>query len=243
MNASPPALCDARWQTWHSLAQDVRDGFVEITRHSLAMLGLMLLALVLTFATQPKLQNTASEWLMGWLSSRQDEQLTLALEEQHPEQARVIAWLARKYRVAPQPLGTLVAEAWQIGQLSQLPPTLILAVMAVESGFNPFTRGSQGAMGLMQISPTAHEDTLNQFGGRLAAFDPQTNVRLGARLLQASIQQGGSLEAGLRQYGLASGQSNDAAYAERVLAEHQQLERVAQIRATTAGAMPGAQRL
>ena len=222
------------WQPLNSLILDIRAGFVEITRHSLAMVGLVLLAVVLTFAARPSLQTTASEWLMGWLNSRQDENQALALEELLPEQARVTRWLSRKYKIAPQPLGSLVAEAWQVGQLSQLPPTLILAVMAVESGFNPFAKGTQGAMGLMQIEPSAHEDTLSQFGGKLAAFDPLTNLRLGARQLQASIQQGGSIEEGLRQYGLLSGQANDSAYVERVMSEHRQLERIAQTEATTA---------
>lgn len=222
------------WQPLNSLIQDIRAGFVEITRHSLAMVGLVLLAVVLTFAARPSLQTTASEWLMGWLNSRQDENQALALEELLPEQARVTRWLSRKYKIAPQPLGSLVAEAWQVGQLSQLPPTLILAVMAVESGFNPFAKGTQGAMGLMQIEPSAHEDTLSQFGGKLAAFDPLTNLRLGARQLQASIQQGGSIEEGVRQYGLLSGQANDSAYVERVMSEHKQLERIAQTEATTA---------
>lgn len=222
------------WQPLNSLIQDIRAGFVEITRHSLAMVGLVLLAVVLTFAARPSLQTTASEWLMGWLNSRQDENQALALEELLPEQARVTRWLSRKYKIAPQPLGSLVAEAWQVGQWSQLPPTLILAVMAVESGFNPFAKGTQGAMGLMQIEPSAHEDTLSQFGGKLAAFDPLTNLRLGARQLQASIQQGGSIEEGLRQYGLLSGQANDSAYVERVMSEHRQLERIAQTEATTA---------
>jgi len=241
MNARTHALRHS-WQPLSSLMQDVRAGFVEITRHSLAMVGLVLLALALTFASRPQLQTTASEWLMGWLSSRQDDGQALALDELQPEQARVTRFLSRKYRIAPQPLSTLVAEAWQVGQLGQVPPTLILAVMAVESGFNPFAKGTQGGTGLMQIEPSAHEDVLSQFGGKLAAFDPLTNLRLGARQLQASIQQGGSIEEGLRQYAQSSGQANDSAYVERVLAEQRQLERVAQTQATTAQTSPRSSR-
>ena len=216
-----------RWQSPNSLFHDIREGFIEITRHSLALVGLTVLAVVLTFAARPALQTSAGEWLMGWLTSRQDDSsLTLAMEDLLPEQAKVTHWLSRKYRVAPQPLSTLVAEAWQLGQVSQLPPTLILAVMGVESGFNPFAKGTQGAMGLMQIEPTANEDTLNQFGGKLAAFDPVTNLRIGARLLQSSIQQAGSVEEGLRQYAQASGQANDNAYIDKVMAEHRQMERL-----------------
>lgn len=223
-----------QWQSPASLIQDIREGFVEITRHSLALVGLSVLAVVLTFAARPHLQTSASEWMMGWLTSRQDEGLAQAVQELMPEQAKVTHWLSRKYRVSPQPLSALVAEAWQLGQLSQLSPTLILSVMAVESGFNPFARGTQGAMGLMQIEPSANEDTLQQFGGKLAAFDPQTNLRIGARLLQSCIQQAGSVEDGLRQYAQASGQVNEALYVERVMAEQRQLERLLQTHSSTA---------
>lgn len=232
MTALPSSI--RRWQSLSSLILDIREGFVEITRHSLALVGLSVLAIVLTFAARPSLQTSASEWLMGWLTSRQDESLAQAVQDLLPEQAKVTHWLSRKYKVSPQPLSMLVSEAWQLGQISQLPPTLILAVMAVESGFNPFARGTQGAMGLMQIEPVAHEDTLNQFGGRLAAFDPQTNLRIGARLLQSNIQQAGSVEEGLRLYGRSSGQINDTLYVDRVMAEHRQLERIVQTHAHTA---------
>ncbi len=225
-----------RWQSLRSLLLDIREGFVEITRHSLALLGMALLAVVLTFAARPSLQTSASEWLMGWLTSRQDEVLAQAVQDLMPEQAKVNHWLSRKYKVAPLALEPLVTEAWQLSQLSQMPPTLILAVMAVESGFNPFARGTQGAMGLMQIEPVAHAETLRQFGGQLAAFDPLTNMRIGARLLQANIKEAGSLEEGLRLYGRASGQANEQAYVDRVMGEHQQMARVAGGRTGTATA-------
>ena len=174
-----------RWQSLSSLALDIRAGFLEVARHGLALLGLTVLALTLVFAARPQLQNSASEWLMGWLHSRQDEGVTeqLALQDMPPEQLRVTQWLSRKYRIATMPLGPLVAEAWTVGQNSQLPPTLILAVMAIESGFNPFAKSSQGGMGLMKIEPEIHADELQMFGGKLAAFDPLTNLRLGARFL------------------------------------------------------------
>ena len=231
-----------QWQSLSSLFLDIREGFVEITRHSLALLGMALLAVVLTFAARPSLQNSASEWLMGWLTSRQDETLARAVQDLLPEQAKVTHWLSRKYKVAPLALEKLVAEAWQLGQLSQLPPTLVLAVMAVESGFNPFARGTQGAMGLMQIEPVAHAETLRQFGGQLAAFDPLTNLRIGARLLQAHIKAAGSVEEGLRLYGRASGQANEQAYVERVMGEYRQMERIIRGQAGMGAAMGAGQR-
>jgi hypothetical protein len=57
------------------------------------------------------------------------------------QQAAIAYWLSKKYRVAPEPLSALVAEAYEVGQrTAKLDPTLILAIMAVESGFNPFAQ-------------------------------------------------------------------------------------------------------
>jgi hypothetical protein len=63
----------------------------------------------------------------------------------------------------------------------------------------------------------------------LAAFDPLTNLRVGARHLQALIEQSASVEAALQLYALATGQSNGLDYVHRVLAEQKQLETMTQL--------------
>jgi soluble lytic murein transglycosylase-like protein len=224
---------------------DVREGFLEITRHGLALLGLAVVLVSVAFLARPQLQSEASEVLLSWLQIRQiDTQeapepsnaalraTTQDLKTLTPDQLSVTRWLSRKYRIGPEPLAAVVTEAWTLGDKTQLSPTLILAIMAIESRFNPFTAGSQGAVGLMQIEVNAHADTLAQHGGNFAAFDALTNVRIGVRHLQALLQQTNSLEDALALYGEASGQSSDSQYADRVLAEQQQLD--AQITAKTA---------
>ena len=133
-------------------------------------------------------------------------------------------WLSRKYKISPEPLAALVSEAWSLGERSQISPTLILAIMAIESRFNPFASGSQGGMGLMQIEPDAHSSALSPFGGRLAAFDPLTNLRIGTRHLQALIQNASSLEDALQLYARDSGQTQDSLYVDKVLAEQKLLD-------------------
>ena len=49
------------------------------------------------------------------------------------DQAAVAYWISKKYRVAPEPIGALVEEAYQIGEQYKIDPTLLLAVMAIES--------------------------------------------------------------------------------------------------------------
>ena len=142
------------------------------------------------------------------------------------QQAALAYWLSRKYRVAPEPLSALVAAAYEVSAQARLEPTLILAVMAIESGFNPFAQSPVGAQGLMQVMTSVHTDKYENFGGKLAAFDPVTNLRVGVKVLQDCIARAGSLEAGLRQYVGASG-PDDGGYASKVLSENQRLEMVA----------------
>ncbi len=236
-------------QIAQSIASDVRAGFVEITRHSMAALGLTVVAVVLAFMARPELQTAASEYLLGWLSSQQSSgqsgqnsasspgasrSTAVATRELTAEQLSVTQWLSRKYKVSPEPMGALVTEAWAVGELSQVPPTLILAVMAVESNFNPFAQRSERHRGLMQIDSTAQQSALTGFGGPLSVFDPLTNLRLGSRVLQSFILEAGSLEDGVKAFAQTSPQGADGTYTERVLAEYQLLEQLVQTRATAA---------
>jgi soluble lytic murein transglycosylase-like protein len=226
-----------------TVAFDVREGFVEITRHSLAVIGLAVVALVLTLLARPALQQTASETLMGWLELRQVEQnaplepliptaaarsTASLMQDLSSDQAAVTRWLSSKYKVSQEPLAALVSEAWSLGERSQIAPTLILSIMAIESRFNPFASGSQGGMGLMQIEPDVHSTALSPFGGRLAAFDPLTNLRVGTRHLQGLIQDSASLEDALRLYALDSGQGSSEQYVDRVLAEQKLMDHISQ---------------
>ena len=103
--------------------------------------------------------------------------------------------------------------------------------MAVESGFNPFAQSPVGAQGLMQVMTGVHSDKYEIFGGRLAAFDPVTNLRVGVKVLQECIQRAGSVQAGLKFYVGAANLVDDGGYADKVMAEHGRLRQVATGRA------------
>ena len=136
-------------------------------------------------------------------------------------------WLAKRYKVAPEPISALVQEAWAIGQRAGLDPTLILAVMAVESRFNPFAQSPVGAQGLMQVMTRVHDDKYESFGGNHAAFDPISNLRVGVQVLKDCIRRAGSLQEGLRAYVGAALLDHDNGYAARVLSEQGHLRQVA----------------
>ena len=224
---------------------DVTEGFLEITHNSFALIGLAVAFVVLTLTARPDLRQAGEAHLMDWLQSRQVALLEMPVElgaieratasnpkDLPKEQAAVAYWLSKKYRVAPEPLSALVAEAYETGARTKIDPTLILAIMAIEASVNPVAQSSVGAQGLMQVMTRVHTDKYENFGGHFAAFDPVTNLRVGVKVLQECIARAGSVEGGLRYYVGAANLPDDGGYTAKVLAEHFRLRQVAGGRST-----------
>lgn len=227
--------------------KDLGNGMLEVSHNTLALLGLSVLAAVLFVASHEELRHNAEIRLFGWLQERQEarqdpsELLAAALREPNAikratavnprelprEQANVAYWISRRYGVAPEPVSRLVTEAWAVGQRASVDPTLILAIMAIESSFNPFAQSSVGAQGLMQVMTKIHNEKYEAFGGNLAAFDPVSNMRVGVQVLKECMIRAGSVEGGLRHYVGAANLPSDDGYAAKVLAEQAHLRMVA----------------
>ena len=217
-------------------AKDIADGFFEITHNGFALLGLALVFAIITLTARPDLRQAGENHLISWLEERRDAnveyeepavivQVHAVEPKELPKQQALLAyWLARKYGVAPEPLGVLVSHAFEIGAKAKLEPTLILAIMAIESGFNPFAQSPVGAQGLMQVMTKVHTDKYENFGGKLAAFDPVTNLRVGVKVLQECIARAGSIEGGLKFYVGAANLPDDGGYSAKVMAEYSRLQ-------------------
>lgn len=188
----------------------------------------------------PELRHIGEIKLFGWLQERHlevtglvndpvaSERATAADPQDLPKQQAAVAfWLSKKYRVAPEPISALVSEAYDIGTRARLDPTLILAIMAIESGFNPFAQSPVGAQGLMQVMTRVHTDKYQSFGGKFAAFDPLSNLRVGVKVLQDCIRVAGSVEGGLKSYVGSANMEDDGGYSAKVMAEHSKLQQVA----------------
>lgn len=223
-----------------TFTHDVAQGFFAITHSGMAVVGLSAFFFVVALSVRPDLRAVTEAKLINWLQERQDEEQGLASvvdavdrataadpRDLPKQQANLAFWLSKKYRVAPQPLSALIIEAYDVGPVIGLDPTLILAVMAVESGFNPFAQSHVGAQGLMQVMTTTHQDKYQGFGGTMAAFDPVANLRVGANVLKDHIQRAGSVEGGLKLYVSAVNPQGDASYASKVLSEQTRLQQVA----------------
>jgi hypothetical protein len=143
------------------------------------------------------------------------------------QQLWVTNWLAKRYRVANDASNMLVSAAYLTAKEIKLDPLLILSVMAIESGLNPFAESPVGAQGLMQVMSKIHHEKFEDMGGIKAALNPVANIRVGALILKDYVTRGGSVEAGLKMYVGAAAFDNDAGYGSRVLAEYRRLKEVA----------------
>ncbi|MDI1259815.1 transglycosylase SLT domain-containing protein [Aquabacterium sp.] len=231
--------------------QDVVTGLRQVSHNALALLGLAAVAVVVFLSGRDDVRHGLESQVLSWLVDRATARTQVAVDPElnnvllamaEPEaiqrataidpadltrqQAAVAYWLSRRYSVAPEPVSRLVQEAWDVGRRAGVEPTLIMAIMAIESSFNPFAQSHVGAQGLMQVMTRIHHDKYQIFGGQNAAFDPVTNLRVGVQVLKECIQRAGSLEGGLKYYVGAANLANDGGYAYRVLAEQAFLRQV-----------------
>lgn len=150
----------------------------------------------------------------------------------NPRMRGALDYVSRRYRVSTEALQPIFATAEVVGRELHLDPLLIIAVIGVESGFNPFSQSVFGAQGLMQVVPRFHKDKLPEEADQAAFLDPVTNVQIGAKVLKESIRRFGGLEDGLQQFGGATNDP-DRRYSSKVLAEKQRLETAVQRLRTT----------
>ncbi|MFO1314684.1 MAG: transglycosylase SLT domain-containing protein [Burkholderiales bacterium] len=139
-----------------------------------------------------------------------------------PRADRLAGVVARRYRVAQGAAAEVVHAAFREGVRHGLDPMLILAVIAVESRFNPIAESEQGAVGLMQVVPRFHMDKIAALGAPSILL-PEANIALGTRILKDAIRRGGNELAGLQLYNGAVDDETQA-YANRVLQERRRLE-------------------
>jgi soluble lytic murein transglycosylase-like protein len=149
----------------------------------------------------------------------------ISAEPLDPAQRALVEHLSRRFLVAEEATERMVIAAHRAAAQVGLDPLLVLAVISVESRFNPFAQSGMGAKGLMQIIPKYHRAKLLEMGGDEAVLDPESNIHVGTRILQEYVYRTGTLEAGLQFYNGAS-RDGSAQYAQKVMAERLKLEEV-----------------
>lgn len=149
-----------------------------------------------------------------------------AVSTESPDKTSLAQFVAKRYRVSVDATLSVIHNAFAAGHRHSLDPLLILAVIGVESSFNPLAESVKGAKGLMQIIPRFHTPLLARAGGENAVLEPEVNIHTGTKILKNYISRTGDLIAGLQLY---NGAPNDesARYANKVLAEQERLKKAA----------------
>jgi len=202
------------------------------TRATLALIGFAVVAgyLLLPQAAQPE------TWLASLPSLGVAEPLAAAAAEpgtvqaaaavESPlerEQRAVTEYIAKRYRVSDQAVAGYVSLAYQAGAQHSVDPLLILAVMAIESRYNPVAESSMGARGLMQVIPKYHLEKLLDHGGEPALLDPAVNIAVGAQILREYQRRFRDAETALQMYAGALDDTSTT-YASKVFAEKARLD-------------------
>jgi hypothetical protein len=150
---------------------------------------------------------------------------TAVMQAEEARYRALSGFVAKRYLVSQDAAFDLVTLAHRAGHQLKLDPLLIIAVIAIESRFNPIAESPAGAKGLMQIIPKYHGDKLEEFGGEQAVFEPEANIHVGARILKEYLRRTGNLGIALQMYAGALADDEDQ-YTRKVLNERQRLQQV-----------------
>ena len=233
--------------TFSQVSKTVR-GLLTTMQHTLTVFGLSAVAVLALLYTNPDAAKKVSELIYPESAAPAAAATVIAAAPVKAEpvaveaapapsqakatasskqQQNVTSWLAKRYRVAGDAANMLVSTAYTTAHEMKLDPLLILAVMAIESGLNPFAESPMGAKGLMQVMAKVHHDKFEKHGGAEAALNPVANIRVGAQILKDYVKRTGSVEGGLKTYVGAADMDSDQGYGAKVIAEYRRLKQVA----------------
>ena len=139
------------------------------------------------------------------------------------EQRTVAEYIAKRYRIADAAADALRAVAYRAADQHRVDALLILAVMAIESRYNPVAESVMGAKGLMQVIAKYHPEKLSDHGGEQALLEPEVNIMVGAQILREYYRRFGDVETTLQMYAGALDEPTSQ-YSNKVLAEKARLE-------------------
>ena len=220
----------------HSMARGT-DAALSLFQHILIIAGLFLAFGILNIFAGDSLASD-----MQPVESQATEVSDLAVPAVHhevapsaealsPSMQGALDYVKSRYHVSPDALIPVFEMAQLTGKERHIDPLLIVAIIAIESRFNPFAESAMGAQGLMQVIPRFHKDKLPKDKGSRLLLDPGINIRVGVHVLEDAIRRSGGLIAGLQSY--AGSSDPEGNYSIKVLAEKARLEQAARRFANT----------
>lgn len=134
--------------------------------------------------------------------------------------------IATDFKVSKKDAELYVTQAYDLGKSHQVEPTLLLAIMAVESSFNENAISEGGAMGLMQVMPMIHREKLEVYGELDVVWNPVVNIAVGTSIIREYLMRAkGDPVKALQAY---NGNRNSVKYAVKVLTAKARFEEALQ---------------
>ncbi len=150
-------------------------------------------------------------------------------------QRNLVDHISRRHRIAHVAIEKYVADIYAAAEKYRVDPMLLVALISVESAFNPTAESAWGAQGLTQVIPRFHSEKIASFGADASLLDPKVSIFVGAQVLREYIRAAGSVEAGLQRY-VGSIEDPDQIYSNKVLSELRRLQSIFSPRSQSAGA-------
>ena len=199
---------------------------VKIKSKMLGTLSILIIFYSMFFsdAGNKRINIWADIW--GQKSSLETVPGTITLDmDREREKVSIAKWVSRRYRVSYKPTKEIVNIAFNASDIFNIDAHLIIAIIAIESSFNPLAESSAGAQGLMQIMPKVHKEKFEKHGGFAKILEVRTNVFVGTEILSNYYRRYGSYRRALLAY-VGVRQSSKSRYPDKVLRIQKRLKKM-----------------
>lgn len=137
-------------------------------------------------------------------------------------------YIVNKYKnVSKSDARNIVKTSYQYAQKRNLEHTLVLAIIEGESNFNKSIKSSANAVGLMQVIPKYHQETIkkavneNTTTKSSSIYDIENNIASGTNIIRQYLDKYKSIPRALQAY---RGQHNNTKYARKILNFQQEIK-------------------
>lgn len=137
-------------------------------------------------------------------------------------------YIVNKYKnISNTDARNIVKTSYQYAQKRNSEHTLVLAIIEGESNFNKSIKSSANAVGLMQVIPKYHQETIkkavneNTTTKSNSIYDIENNIASGTNIIRQYINKYKNIPRALQAY---RGQHNNMQYAKKILNFQQEIK-------------------